>query len=98
MKETSVTDACALVSSGTVLVDVREQHEWDAGHAPTALHIPLGELQARAGELPAGPLLLVCKAGGRSAHAADFLESTGRDATNVLGGMDEWVSTGLPIA
>ncbi|MFI5234222.1 MAG: rhodanese-like domain-containing protein, partial [Gemmatimonadales bacterium] len=55
---------------GTVL-DVRGRSEWDAGHLPGALHIPLQELAERLGELPAGrPLVLHCQGGGRSSIAA----------------------------
>jgi rhodanese-related sulfurtransferase len=96
MEEISVTEANQLAGEGVALIDVREQHEWASGHAPTAIHIPLGELPARVAELPEGPLLMVCKVGGRSAQAAGFLESNGRQATNVAGGMDEWKQAGLP--
>src|ERR1700709_2222776 len=96
MQEISVTEAHDLATAGTTLVDVREQHEWDSGHAPTAIHIPLGQLPDRVGELPDGPLLLVCKAGGRSSQATGFLTDAGREATNVAGGMDSWKDLGLP--
>src|ERR1700760_2178853 len=97
MKEISVTEANDLATAGTALVDVREQHEWDAGHAPTAVHLPLGEIPARQDELPGGPLLLICKAGVRAAKAATFLAEQGREVTNVAGGMDAWAQAGLPV-
>lgn len=80
------------------LIDVREQDEWDAGHAPTAQHLPASELIARLGELPEdGDLYLICRTGGRSAQAAMWLNHNGYDAISVRGGMDEWFEAGLPI-
>ena len=73
------------------LLDVREQDEWVAGHAPKAVHIPLGQLQARVEELPAGQTVyVICRSGGRSAQAAAWLNHIGRDAVNVGGGMQSW--------
>jgi rhodanese-related sulfurtransferase len=81
------------------LLDVREDDEWAAGHAPEALHIPLGDLAARLGELPAdNSLFVVCRGGGRSARATAFLNANGWDATNVEGGMRAWEAAGKPMA
>ncbi len=54
-----------------VVVDVREPDEWAAGHAPGAVHIPMGDIPGRLGELPGtdGPLPVVCRSGGRSERA-----------------------------
>jgi rhodanese-related sulfurtransferase len=80
------------------LLDVREQDEWDAGHAPGAVHIPLPELAERLGEVPDGePLYVVCRSGGRSARATQFLNVQGWDAVNVQGGMTAWAATGRPV-
>jgi rhodanese-related sulfurtransferase len=76
-----------------LILDVREQDEWDAGHAPGAVHIPLGELPARLGELPdpdAGTLGVVCRGGGRSSRAVAWLSQQGFDVANVDGGMQAW--------
>lgn len=84
--------------AGTTLLDVRERDEWVAGHAPDAVHIPLGELTERAGKLPSGaPLLVVCHSGGRSARATAWLNRAGYDAVNLDGGMVEWARAGLPV-
>jgi len=96
----SVTDLdpAQPVPPGTVLLDVREQDEWDAGHAPDALHIPLGDLPDRVGELPADDrLLVVCHSGGRSARATAWLNGGGYDAVNLDGGMVDWARAGLPV-
>lgn len=83
---------------GAVLLDVREPAEWRTGHAPSARHIPLGELAARVDELPTGrEVLAVCRSGRRSAQAAALLSGSGRHAVNVTGGMAAWAAAGLPV-
>lgn len=79
------------------MVDVRGADEWEAGHAPGALHLPLHDLPARVNTLPDGELHLVCRVGGRSLQAARWLAAHGRDAVNVEGGMRRWVEQGLPL-
>lgn len=80
------------------LLDVREPDEWSAGHAPHAVHIPLGELRSRVGEVPADrDVYVVCRSGGRSAQAAAFLNAEGWSATNVDGGMQDWATAGRPL-
>lgn len=94
----SAQQAAALVDDGALLLDVRESHEWQAGHAPKARHIPLAQLSRRADELPANkPIVTVCRSGNRSARAAAILVGTGRDASNLVGGMHAWARAGLPV-
>ncbi|MBB2497929.1 rhodanese-like domain-containing protein [Amycolatopsis echigonensis] len=80
------------------LLDVREDDEWAAGHAPAAVHIPLGELPARVGELAEfpedNPVYVICRSGGRSARATAWLNASGWDAVNVAGGMGAWAREG----
>ncbi|GAA3023990.1 rhodanese-like domain-containing protein [Actinokineospora globicatena] len=86
------------VPADATLLDVREQDEWDAGHAPTARHIPMGELVARLGELPAdGEVYVICRSGGRSARVTQYLNGNGWDAVNVDGGMQAWAALGQPV-
>ncbi|HEX4191223.1 MAG TPA: rhodanese-like domain-containing protein [Marmoricola sp.] len=85
-----------LPASMTVL-DVREPTEWAHGRIDGALHIPLGELVERVGELPAEQILVVCKVGGRSAQATGYLVQAGHDAVNLEGGMLEWAGAGRPM-
>ncbi len=82
-----------------VMVDVREPAEWEAGHAPNAVHIPLGELPARLGELPDtdATVGVVCRMGGRSARAVQWLVMQGYDVANVEGGMLEWERAGKSV-
>lgn len=74
-----------------LLVDVREPHEWAAGRLPGSVHIPLGTLGGRLGEIPAELTpVFICAAGGRSMAACRLLASTGRDAINLAGGVMTW--------
>jgi rhodanese-related sulfurtransferase len=83
---------------GTLLLDVREQDEWDAGHAPQALHIPMSELAGRLEELPADQAVyVICRSGGRSARVTEYLNGNGWDATNVDGGMQSWELAGKAL-
>ncbi len=80
------------------VLDVREDHEWEAGHIEGALHIPLGDLADRRGEIdPAKRIVVVCHLGGRSARATAYLVHNGFDAVNLEGGMEAWEDTGRPI-
>jgi rhodanese-related sulfurtransferase len=92
---TTPAGAAELMSAGATLLDVREPDEWVAGHAPDAIHIPLGDLDGAA--LPDGPLLTICRSGGRSMKAAATLLAKGREVTNVDGGMNAWSAAGLPV-
>lgn len=86
------------VPEGAHLIDVREQGEWDAGHAPGAQHLPASALLEKLDELPEdGDLYIVCRGGGRSAQVTQWLTGNGFDAVNVRGGMDQWVESGLPL-
>lgn len=81
------------------VVDVRQANEYAAGHVPGAIHVELGELAARAGELPAGPLALMCGHGERAATAASLLERAGRSGLAVVaGGPADWTSTGRRLS
>lgn len=82
---------------GAALLDVREDDEWLEGHAPGAIHLPLGRLALE--ELPPGrPLYCICRSGNRSGRAVEALTAAGVDARNVSGGMQAWVAAGLPVA
>jgi rhodanese-related sulfurtransferase len=79
-----------------VLLDVREQTEWDAGHIEQAVHIPMGELNARVDEIPSDrPIVVVCRSGNRSQAVTDALNRAGWTAHNLEGGMYAWQSAGL---
>src|SRR6195952_2285017 len=87
-----------LAGDSAVLLDVREQHEWDAGHAPQARHLAMSELAGRVSEIPPDvTVICVCHAGGRSAAVSDALIRAGFDAMNLSGGMAAWEAAGLPV-
>ncbi len=92
VRDVSAEEAQRLVAAGAILLDVREAHEWAAGHAPEAAWIPLGEIQTRVGELPrAIRIVAICRSGGRSRAVAEALVGAGYDVVNVDGGMRAWV-------
>ena len=91
-------EARSHIDAGAFLLDVREDDEWDAGHCPTATHIALSELMARAGDVPdAGEVIVVCRVGGRSMQAVRWLRAQGVDAYNLNGGMRAVAASGLDI-
>ena len=86
-----------------VLLDVREIEELTGplGHLPEIKHVPLGDLPVRISELndhKAGPIVTICKMGGRATRAAEFLQQAGFKNICVLeGGMNGWQESGLPV-
>jgi hydroxyacylglutathione hydrolase len=81
------------------VVDVRSANEWKGGHLPGALHIPLGYLADRAGEIPRDrPVVMQCQSGARSSIGASVLERLGfRQVSNLAGGYSGWLAAGLPV-
>jgi sulfur-carrier protein adenylyltransferase/sulfurtransferase len=88
-------------SQEPVIVDVREQDEWDEGHIPGAVHIPRGYLESRierAAPDHAHPVLVYCSAGNRSAFAAKTLGELGYgDVVSLAGGFTDWKRNGFPV-
>lgn len=87
-----VADFEAVVSDATQFIDVREPDEVAEGTLPGTTNIPLGDLPARVGELDAArPVVVLCRSGGRSTQAAEFLVASGfGDVVNLAGGMLAW--------
>ena len=92
-----VADLPSPLPAGLAVLDVREKTEWEHGHIEGATHIPLHELAERLEEVPLEQTLVVCKVGGRSAHAVAYLTAQGRDAVNLAGGMLDWYAEGRPM-
>jgi rhodanese-related sulfurtransferase len=85
-----------------VLLDVREDDEWAAGHIDGALHVPMNELPNRIayepGDLtPEAAIVVVCKMGARSAQVTAWLNRNGFGAVNLDGGMLAWATAGRPM-
>jgi rhodanese-related sulfurtransferase len=92
----------AQVPKDALLLDVREDDEWAAGHADGALHIPMSDFVGRFGELTErvdgdAPVFVVCRVGGRSAQVTQYLRQQGVTAVNVDGGMLAWEAAGRPL-
>jgi rhodanese-related sulfurtransferase len=91
------TTAAQMVEAATAtLIDVREDDEWAAGHAPRAVHVRLGDLDPSA-HTDLAPLIVVCRSGGRSRKAAAKLATAGLPVHNLAGGMNAWQGAGHPV-
>ena len=100
VREVDVEALKAALAAGATVLDVRNPDETAAGHVPGAILLPLPELQARVAELEAHKgkdLYVICKSGGRSARAAEFLASAGFSPVNVAGGTMAWLAQGYPV-
>jgi rhodanese-related sulfurtransferase len=98
VNEVSASEAFELLDGDAILIDVRQETEWDAGHAPMATLIPLAEVPDRLDDLPKDRLIIcACRSGARSLRAATFLQENGFDVVNLAGGMIAWFSEDLPF-
>ncbi|CAN5277354.1 rhodanese-like domain-containing protein [soil metagenome] len=83
---------------GAPLIDVRQPDEYEEFPVPGAVLIPLAEVPERLEEIPTDqPLLVICRSGGRSLKAAEFLATQGYEAVNVAGGSLAWADAGKPV-
>src|SRR5919107_4970575 len=85
-----------------VVIDVREQHEFEEGHIPGAVHVPRGHLESRIeGAAPdrSKPVVLYCASGNRSALAADTLERLlgYENVESMTGGITLWKDRGYDV-
>jgi rhodanese-related sulfurtransferase len=97
-EEITAARAQEMLAGGAALVDVREPYERDAGHIAGSAHIDLASLPRRAEEIDRDrPVIFYCRAGVRSAMAADAYAAAGYTAYSMAGGLVAWVSAGLPI-
>jgi rhodanese-related sulfurtransferase len=94
----NVAEAVQLLGEGALLLDVREDNEWESGRASTAVHLALNDVPDRWEELPSDRVIVcVCRSGARSGRATKFLVEQGRNAVNLEGGMIAWNAEGEPI-
>jgi rhodanese-related sulfurtransferase len=97
-REISRDEAQKLIEDGAQLVDVRADHEWDAGRIAGATHLPLDELVERAGEIDKDrPVVLYCRGGNRSSMATEALAAAGYDTAKLTEGIVGWEKAGLPL-
>lgn len=101
VKEVTVTEARGRVDGGATLIDVREDNEWDKGHANGAVHMGRGVIERDIVERfpdKASELILYCGGGFRSALAADMLQKMGySNVASMAGGWKAWNESGAPI-
>lgn len=97
--ETTPDETRAKQQAGAVVVDVREPYEWQEGHIPGAVHIPLGSLSRRLKELNLSrEVIAVCRSGHRSITAVQILQQGGfSQVSSMAGGMISWRRRGLPV-
>ncbi|UPL16110.1 rhodanese-like domain-containing protein [Microbacterium galbinum] len=88
-------EAQRLIAEGALVIDVRRVQDWRRAHIPGSIHIPLGELEGRADELPDDRMLLTfCTGGLLSSGAANLLAELGFEATNMARGLIDWRAAG----
>lgn len=102
IEEADTLKATRLYNDDALILDVREDKEFSAGHIPKAKHIPLGQLANRLQELEkfkAKPILVTCRSGQRSARACGMLKKAGFETVyNQAGGIIAWERANLPVA
>lgn len=91
-------DGDGLTPEGYAMIDVRENFEFEAGHAPGAIHIPADDIPDALDDLPDEELIIVCRAGGRARKVAEWLNRNGFDSMPLVDGMLHWQAIGLPLA
>jgi rhodanese-related sulfurtransferase len=97
-KEVSREEARKLIEEGAQIVDVRADHEWEAGRIAGAAHVPLPELPQRLGGIDKDrPVVVYCRGGNRSTMATDALAEAGYDAVKLSEGIVGWGEGDLPL-
>ena len=102
IEQADTLKATRLFNDDALILDVREDKEFAAGHIPKAKHIPLGKLSSRIQELnkhKKKPILVTCRSGQRSARACRMLKKAGFETVfNQAGGIIAWERANLPVA
>ncbi|MGN6256835.1 MAG: rhodanese-like domain-containing protein [Solirubrobacterales bacterium] len=97
-REVSREEARKMLDEGAQLVDVRADHEWEAGHIAGAKHVPLPELPQHIGEIEKDrPVVVYCRGGNRSSMAAAALGDAGYEAVKLTEGIVGWEKDELPM-
>jgi rhodanese-related sulfurtransferase len=97
-REVTREEARKMIDEGAQLVDVRADHEWEAGRISGAKHVPLPELPQRTGELDQdSPVVIYCRGGNRSSMAVTALTDAGYDAVKLSEGILGWSEGDLPL-
>lgn len=97
-REVSIDELAVAVAAGQTVLDVRENWEYEAGHVPTAKHIPLNTIPDRLSDISkTDQVWIICQAGGRSMTAANYLEAQGYNVVSVAGGTGAWIQSGKEV-
>ncbi len=95
ISEVSVDELESALQAGAVLIDVRQPNEYEAGHVPGAVLVPLAAvpdtLELFASDVPT---YVICRSGSRSYRACEYLEDQGIEAINIEGGTMAWIISG----
>lgn len=97
INEVNVGELAAALAAGARLVDVRETDEYEAGHVAGAVHVPLSTVPEQVQSFHGEAVYVICRSGGRSMRACEFLAQQGVQASNVAGGTLDWLSSGRPV-
>jgi rhodanese-related sulfurtransferase len=98
MPEVSASEAKQIIDTGSQLIDVRTDVEYNAGRIPGARHIPLADVQRESASLDKQqPVLIYCRAGNRSGPAAEAFSASGWDAHSIEGGLLAWADAGFDL-
>lgn len=98
--DTDIGGLAEALDAGKLVIDVRTQAEWDAGHVPGAVHIEMPvppDHEVLQKHDKGEPVFVVCQSGGRSSRVADALAASGFQTVNVSGGTGAWVAAGKPV-
>jgi rhodanese-related sulfurtransferase len=94
----SVLEARQMLEHGAEMIDVRDEHEWRAGHSRHSVHVPMAELSTATTVLSRGhPLIVVSRSGRRAAEAVVHMRAAGLDAVRLDGGLHAWRDSGAEL-
>jgi rhodanese-related sulfurtransferase len=98
VQEISVDELAGLLARGARLVDVREPAEYEEARVPGGALVPLGTVPDRIDAFRGdGPVYVICRSGGRSLQACEYLAGRGVDAVNIAGGTLAWIASGRDV-
>lgn len=99
IREVSVDELALALQPGVVLIDVREPHEFEEGRVPQAQLVPLAQVPDQVASFRGdGPTYVICKSGGRSMRACEFIAAQDIEVINVAGGTAAWIASGRDVA
>ncbi len=99
IQEITVDALADRLAEGALLVDVREPDEYAGARVDGGVLVPLATVPSRIDAFRGeGPTYVICRSGGRSMHACEFLAEQGLDVVNVAGGILAWIASGRDVA